>query len=509
MSSKELSVYFNFQRNIKRIESHQDDELLADAYQIIPAQIVKKASVSRMQDGSQMAIDEAIVYEMSVFTELVTWFKRDYFEWYDKPFCEDCNTLCVFVRCDIGIKPGVDCVEVYGCPLCGLTAVFNRYNNTRDLLRSRKGRCHEHSQAFALFVKSLKYDARVVLDITDHVWIEIYSDLQKRWIHCDPSEGVLDKPLMYEKGWNKNLWYIIAFGDTGFQEVTWRYTTDHEYIKRRRDTAFDMEYLKSYKEHLALVLSRCTKDRKKYLLNRIIQELIELWLVIPHPDSPRYKGRQSGSTEWRVFRNEIVQPGTSSRVGHTIEFPPIHESDDDCDERDKKNEYLTYYLWYSTNRDYYLLKATPDVFINTHGWSSLTQSYSNIIRVIQSDSGFSYLTVEDPSQVGTISWRFDICRSEHLIHGVNILTNAEPCECGAGTITGWIETNGLRYKLEALKSPGFREAFIPSYYMTFSLEVNAQGCTDREKVRFARQKISEGTVPCFGLTFYLKKRPTL
>jgi peptide-N4-(N-acetyl-beta-glucosaminyl)asparagine amidase len=43
-------------------------------------------------------------------------------------------------------------------------------------------------------------DARYILDVTDHVWAEYYSDAMQRWVHLDPCEAAYDTPHLYEVG---------------------------------------------------------------------------------------------------------------------------------------------------------------------------------------------------------------------------------------------------------------------------------------------------------------------
>lgn len=142
-----------------------------------------------------------------------------------------------------------------------------------------------------------------VLDETDHVWTEVYSFSQKRWLHCDPCENACDTPLIYETGWNKQLSYIIAYSAEDVQDVTWRYSARHSQVLKRRNKCTENELIEALMKLREERQKTVTEARRKYLLKRLLEELVEL-MQEKKAGKGDDKGRISGSMAWRLTRGE-------------------------------------------------------------------------------------------------------------------------------------------------------------------------------------------------------------
>jgi peptide-N4-(N-acetyl-beta-glucosaminyl)asparagine amidase len=170
------------------------------------------------------------------------WFKSDFFTWTDKPKCPKCDTNH-YIYAVGSDKPTQDerdeghvrRVELYACNQCRNPVRFPRVNHPQKLMETRTGRCGEWANAFCCLVRALGNETRFVVDWTDHVWVEVYIQDEKRWVHMDPCEDAYDTPLMYEKGWGKKLSYVIAFSNCEIVDVTNRYILNKMMNRMKRD----------------------------------------------------------------------------------------------------------------------------------------------------------------------------------------------------------------------------------------------------------------------------------
>jgi len=100
---------------------------------------------------------------------------------------------------------------------------MERHSDPLEILAYGKGRCGEFSILFTALCLANGYRARLILDMTDHVWTEVWEGAENRWMHVDPSEKRVGDPLMYERDWKKSLSNVYAFENGKMEDVTSSY----------------------------------------------------------------------------------------------------------------------------------------------------------------------------------------------------------------------------------------------------------------------------------------------
>ena len=98
-----------------------------------------------------------------------------------------------------------------------------RHNNPFEIIEYGQGKCREFSILFTAVCSANDYRARLVLDMSDHAWVEVWDTKRKSWTHVDPSERRINDPEMYERDWKKNLKEVYAFENGVLEDVTGSY----------------------------------------------------------------------------------------------------------------------------------------------------------------------------------------------------------------------------------------------------------------------------------------------
>ncbi|XP_018653575.1 putative peptide n-glycanase (pngase) [Schistosoma mansoni] len=483
LRSSELSFVNRLLEYRSFVVNYMDLELQTRARELIPTE---QLLLSASQNNS-CSVDN--VEPRDFLRELLIWFKSEFFKWADDFVCKTCGGKMVACsndqpRLDEMNDGGVNVVEIYQCKTNRThpSYRFPRYNNPRKLLETRLGRCGEWANCFTLFLVSAErhtnqpwFDAcRLVMDWTDHVcWLKDKHSDKKIWVHCDPCEVQLDKPLLYESGWNKKINYIMAYTvpprslyqkldnttksvAVDIQDVTWRYTQKFSEVQSRRNMI--RESVLAYKladihtgavKNWSLNNNPADIDQKPYCWDSIIDELVSF--LHPSKCNDQLPGRQTGSLEWRQARGELGQTSLSVEPllkGSKCIITPSNAELQSGIFHLRYNSALNIYQrpYYSNNNsnnaktdtdvlDYQCSTNSPKAInqestklienarkTGLYGWQSMVYQWRNIFRKVELDWHMVYLAREEdskPSEDGIIIWMLDLRNTNYRVGKVS------------------------------------------------------------------------------------------
>ncbi|KAK7124588.1 hypothetical protein R3I94_018836 [Phoxinus phoxinus] len=396
-TSSSVTFFRTLQSNFQHVMIYESPELQQKALNCIPHEVLRSKAKERLKQAEDADPECSLGEEDMLVLDLLQWFKGDFFSWVNNLPCSRCGGT---TQPSGSLPPSNDDlrwdagrVENHFCHTCQHSNRFPRYNNPEKLLETRRGRCGEWANCFTLFCRALGLEARYIWDSTDHVWTEVYSQSQHRWLHCDPCENTCDKPLLYEVGWGKKLSYILAFSKDQVVDVTWRYSCKHPEVLSRRTQVQETWLLHTINKLNAARQQSIGEERKKQLLQRLLVELVEF--ISPKTStSGELGGRISGSQAWRAARGETGTSDSKRNAQECVFIPS---------ESEKQNKF--FHICYNMTKDCYFRLSNDQETIP--GWQKGAWRTENIFRKEEEDWQMVYLARTEGSSFGRISWKFN------------------------------------------------------------------------------------------------------
>uniref|UniRef100_A0A4W5PPQ6 Peptide-N(4)-(N-acetyl-beta-glucosaminyl)asparagine amidase n=1 Tax=Hucho hucho TaxID=62062 RepID=A0A4W5PPQ6_9TELE len=411
--SLESSMIFltTLQSNFQHVMEYENSELQQKALGVIPHQQLTTTAKEKLQQAKQADPDCNLSEEDLLVLELLRWFKGKFFSWVDCLPCNHCGgptqSSGPLAPSTEDLRWGAQRVENHHCQACNQSTRFPRYNNPEKLLETRRGRCGEWANCFTLCCRALDLEARYIWDSTDHVWTEVYSAAQRRWLHCDSCENACDKPLLYEIGWGKKLNYVLAFSKDQVVDVTWRYSCKHPEVLSRRNKVQEPWLLYTINGLNAVRQQSLSSERKKELLERLLVELVE-FISPKTPKQGELGGRNSGSLAWRDARGETGPGTTPSAAAAEFVFVPT----------EKEKSGRVFHLLYNSTKDHYCRVSNDSEDIQ--GWDKTVWRKDSVIRKLENDWQMVYLARTEGSSSGKISWKLDCAPVRMKIKTVSV-----------------------------------------------------------------------------------------
>ena len=500
---KEAEFYETLKHGIARVANYTRPALLEKARSCMPLQQLTdkaKECCTQLNQDDKFLQDQLLI-------QLLQWFKESFFRWMDAPPCSICGAGTKLIG-RVAPLPEESAhlagtVESYHCQAgCVQSTRFPRYNDPARLLQTRVGRCGEWANCFTLMCLSAGLEARYVVDWGDHVWTEVYSTAQRRWLHADPCENVCDEPLLYEAGWGKKLSYVIAYSTDDIQDVTWRYTAHPSYVLARRTACREtwlvgtiVELRKNIQQQ-HLVRHALTPARIAAVTERTALELVEL-MMEKKSEAGNLPGRTTGSEDWRRARGEL---GTVAAAKSYTVVPSEKEIDSGLLQ-----------LEYSCVRDEYVRESDNETAV-VSGWQSLVNEAVSIFRKEEHDWKMVYLARVDGAEVGKVAWKFDLdAQSKNAcIDRVEIAVQSTSFESGRvhWTLCGGGDRGGSNQSV--VVTPGCRRVFDEFSGCT-ELRLTAElsggsGRTAWQHAQLFRQSLTDDSRTNHPLTVILRLR---